>query len=135
VHTLAAHLFKEVNGGLHQHEKYPSDEFYEEASFRRKKSTPFSIWRYDDPNQYPDGLADVAAYWAEDQIFGGIVLFDRGETGTEVCTHPASQGREQLSRQQAQEDKIWLTTLWGFLRTSPFGFTLPAVTLPATYMR
>ncbi|KAK4457230.1 hypothetical protein QBC42DRAFT_213158 [Cladorrhinum samala] len=38
---------------------------------------------YMDHEQYPHGLADVAAYWAEDRIFGGIVLFDRGQSGTE----------------------------------------------------
>lgn len=84
VHTTAAYLFKEVNGGLHQNEKYPSDEWYKEFSHRRRKPSPFSLWLYDDPGQYPDGNADVAGYWAEDQIFGGIVLFDRGENGTEV---------------------------------------------------
>lgn len=84
VHTTAAHLFKEVDGGLHQNEKYPSDEYYKAYSWRRRKPTPFSLWRYDDPEQYPEGNADIAAYWAEDQIFGGIILFDRGETGTEV---------------------------------------------------
>lgn len=84
VHTTAAHLFKKVNGGRHQNEQYPSDDWYKEFSHRRQKSTPFSLWLYDDPKQYPDGNADVAGYWAEDQIFGGIVLFDRGESGTEV---------------------------------------------------
>jgi hypothetical protein len=38
-----------------------------------------------DYDQYPDGLADVAGYWAEDRIFGGVVLFDRGDSGYEVC--------------------------------------------------
>ncbi|OAA68022.1 hypothetical protein SPI_00217 [Niveomyces insectorum RCEF 264] len=28
-------------------------------------------------DQYPDGLADGVGYWAEDRIFGGVVLFDR----------------------------------------------------------
>lgn len=28
-------------------------------------------------NQYPNGVADVAGYWAESRIFGGVVLFDR----------------------------------------------------------
>ncbi|KAG8161472.1 hypothetical protein KVR01_008459 [Diaporthe batatas] len=83
IHTTAAHLFKEVNGGLHQNEEYPSEEWYKEFCDRRWKPTPFSLWRYDDPKQYPDGIADIAGYWAEDQIFGGIVLFDRGDSGTE----------------------------------------------------
>lgn len=84
IHTTAAHLFKKVDGGLHQNEEYPSDEWYKEVVHRRRKPTPFSLWLYDDPKQYPDGNADVAGYWAEDQIFGGIVLFDRGESGAEM---------------------------------------------------
>lgn len=36
------------------------------------------------PEQYPRGLADIAGYWAEGKIFGGIVVFDRGETEQEV---------------------------------------------------
>ncbi|ERT00709.1 hypothetical protein HMPREF1624_01941 [Sporothrix schenckii ATCC 58251] len=28
-------------------------------------------------DQYPDGVADGVGYWAEDRIFGGVVLFDR----------------------------------------------------------
>jgi hypothetical protein len=27
-------------------------------------------------HQYPDGIADTVGYWAEDQIFGGVALFD-----------------------------------------------------------
>lgn len=84
MHTTAAHLSNQVDGGLHKNEKYPGDKYYKEFVWRRKKPTRFSLWRYDDPEQYPDGNADVAAYWAEDQILGGIVLFDRGESGTEV---------------------------------------------------
>ncbi len=37
---------------------------------------------------YPSGLLNVVGYWAEDQLFGGVVLFDRGESGLEVGWHP-----------------------------------------------
>lgn len=40
---------------------------------------------YMNNKQYPFGIADMAGYWAEDRIFGGVVLFDRGESGKEVC--------------------------------------------------
>ncbi|OAA47844.1 hypothetical protein NOR_02334 [Metarhizium rileyi] len=43
----------------------------------------FTHTEYRFHENYPNGLADVAAYWAEDRIFGGVVLFDRGKTGTE----------------------------------------------------
>ncbi|KAK3983863.1 hypothetical protein QBC44DRAFT_302410 [Cladorrhinum sp. PSN332] len=48
---------------------------------------PWPTWflhcQYADHDQYPHGLADVAAYWLEDRILGGIALFDRGESGAE----------------------------------------------------
>ncbi|ROW05789.1 hypothetical protein VMCG_05227 [Cytospora schulzeri] len=33
--------------------------------------------QYRDIDQYPNGAADMVGYWAENQIFGGVVLFDR----------------------------------------------------------
>lgn len=33
--------------------------------------------QYRNLDQYPNGAADMVAYWAEAQIFGGVVLFDR----------------------------------------------------------
>lgn len=42
--------------------------------------------------QYPRGFADVVGYWAESKIFGGVVVFDRGETEKEVrSVHMASR--------------------------------------------
>lgn len=35
---------------------------------------------------YPFGLLNVVGYWAETKLFGGVVLFDRGESGVEVGT-------------------------------------------------
>lgn len=34
--------------------------------------------------RYPRGKADVVGYWTEGKIFGGVVVFDRGETDREV---------------------------------------------------
>jgi hypothetical protein len=88
VHALAVQVFTEVDGGFHKHEKWPSDDYYfaDPIMPREKKPTPFLLWTtYDSPKQYPNGVADVAAYWAEDRIFGGVVLFGRGKSGKEVC--------------------------------------------------
>lgn len=46
--------------------------------------THFFHCAYLDFDLYPHGLADVAGYWAEDRILGGVVVFDRGQSGTEV---------------------------------------------------
>lgn len=46
---------------------------------------------YSNWEQYPNGVADMVGYWAEFWIFGGVVLFDRGESGTSckrVFLHP-----------------------------------------------
>lgn len=36
-------------------------------------------------DQYPLGIPDTVGYWTEAQVFGGVVLFDRGESEIEVC--------------------------------------------------
>ena len=32
-------------------------------------------------------LLNVVIYWAETNLFGGVLLFDRGESGSEVSWH------------------------------------------------
>ena len=39
---------------------------------------------YEAYERYPFGLLNVVGYWAEDKLFGGVLLFDRGESGAEV---------------------------------------------------
>lgn len=56
---------------------------FEEPLFEPGPTLFFHI-EYMDYDQYPNGVADIAGYWAEDQIFGGVVLFDRGVSGLEV---------------------------------------------------
>jgi hypothetical protein len=46
--------------------------------------TLLSHYDYLDHEYYPRGWADTVGYWAEDRLFGGVVLFDRGSSGTEV---------------------------------------------------
>lgn len=43
----------------------------------------FHSW-FQEHAQYPEGVADMVGYWAEERILGGVVLFDRGESGNEV---------------------------------------------------
>lgn len=128
IHAIAAQLFKQVDGGLHKGDKYPGDEHYQEYSWNRKKSTPFSLWRYDDPEQYPEGNADIAAYWAEDQIFGGIVLFDRGESGSEVRIFPF-----QRIWHIKERHKWNMVQLMTFFSKMASGSILPVVELRTTY--
>jgi len=43
---------------------------------------------YLDYDQYPQCVADVAGYWAEARILGGVVLFDRRDPDTAQHTDP-----------------------------------------------
>ncbi|KAG8163372.1 hypothetical protein KVR01_006669 [Diaporthe batatas] len=81
IHNIAVELFKLVNGGFHKDVIWPSDEAYQERNWSRWP-TPFCLLHYSKPEQYPDGIADLAGYWAEDRIFGGVVLFGRGTNDT-----------------------------------------------------
>lgn len=50
----------------------------DEYSFRPKDSISLSTACYIGFSHYPRGFLDVVGYWAEVQIFGGVVVFDRG---------------------------------------------------------
>ncbi|KAK6705469.1 hypothetical protein SNK03_009320 [Fusarium graminearum] len=78
-----------IDGGAYKHKTY--DEWRErvlvakgqDIESRRSHASPlaaFSHPEYQYPEQYPRGITDVAGYWVESKIFGGVVLFDRGET-------------------------------------------------------
>ncbi|KAI5459331.1 hypothetical protein BGZ63DRAFT_390730 [Mariannaea sp. PMI_226] len=89
-HQIAAYLY-ELDDGAHKHEvikrwvedrrsqgvngQDPSGYYFPPIAF-------FHV-EYTHSEQYPRGLADVAGYWAEGRIFGGVVVFDRGETDQE----------------------------------------------------
>lgn len=112
VHALAVQVFTEVDGGFHKHEKWPGDDYYDAPSYmmRTKTPTPFLLWlTFDDPDQYPDGLADVAAYWAEDRIFGGVVLFGRGKSGKEVWSSCLATSKKSKLRTLtlSQQNGVW----------------------------
>ncbi|KAF4472493.1 hypothetical protein FALBO_618 [Fusarium albosuccineum] len=43
----------------------------------KPRPTLFAHPHYFDYDIYPEGLADVAGYWTEDRILGGVAVFDR----------------------------------------------------------
>ena len=90
-HQIGAYLF-ELDDGAHKHEVH--DGWFAMAleeertgknrrAYRPQKAAFFHRF-YEDSDQYPRGVADIAGYWAEGRIFGGVVVFDRGETEQEV---------------------------------------------------
>ncbi|KPM42479.1 hypothetical protein AK830_g4052 [Neonectria ditissima] len=89
-HQIGAYLY-ELDDGIHKHqlhqdwrdERYPLLKDGMHPDGYTLPHTAFFHIAYHDPDQYPRGLADVAGYWAEGKIFGGVFVFDRGETDQE----------------------------------------------------
>lgn len=92
VHTIAAKLF--VGDETYHKRDTPCTSHIrnEGADIHRIPPWPtsFAVVEFTDTDQFPAGIADVAGYWAEDVIFGGVVLFGRGESGTGVSNHSAA---------------------------------------------
>jgi hypothetical protein len=92
-HDIAVYIYQ-MDGGVHKHAEHEAwrDNKLQtlpenDLMGRNTLPPPTLFWTgaYMDWPQYPNGLADMAGYWAEMRIFGGIVLFDRGESENEVC--------------------------------------------------
>ncbi|RSL66083.1 hypothetical protein CEP54_003933 [Fusarium duplospermum] len=92
-HQIGAYLF-ELDDGAHKdiYDTWMKQQLMESVLQSRpgKHRSMYSIPpaaffhpSYIYPDQYPRGVADVAGYWAEGKIFGGVVVFDRGETEQE----------------------------------------------------
>ncbi|KAI0005225.1 hypothetical protein F4779DRAFT_621142 [Xylariaceae sp. FL0662B] len=91
-HQVAVHLYQ-LDDGVHKHQEHetwleealshlPEDQPY--AARLLPPATTFFHWHYQASHQYPHGIADVVGYWAEAKIFGGVVVFDRGESESEI---------------------------------------------------
>jgi len=77
--------------------------------------TPFTLSQYSDPAQYPDGVAALPGYWAEDQVFGGVVLFDRTE-GSPSATVWFHSFRDTVTRRIYALTEPQQAALVGFLQ-------------------
>jgi hypothetical protein len=98
-HQIGAYFY-ELDDGAHKHQSYQD---WREMVLEEKRNgvesrkyyyppiSAFSRRTYQYDEQYPRGLADVAGYWAESKIFGGVVVFDRGETEKEVRSNTSFQ--------------------------------------------
>ncbi|KAI1868788.1 hypothetical protein JX265_006767 [Neoarthrinium moseri] len=90
-HQIAVFLFE--NG--HSRHKKEYDKWRAEQESLKEAGDERYRWRHVPPpvvfyhpehvdyEQYPRGLSDVVGYWAEAKIFGGVLLFDRGESDTD----------------------------------------------------
>ena len=92
MHQIAVILF-ELDTSVHKNDPvYPlpprSNTAYWTVNPKGPPHTPFNHKWYRDHGQYPKGVADIVGYWAENQILGGVVLFDRRDPESEPDANP-----------------------------------------------
>ncbi|KAF2493089.1 hypothetical protein BU16DRAFT_466381 [Lophium mytilinum] len=122
-HSIAALLYKEVKGdaipterSLYQPPPITYPPSYD-GTIRKPVARPpylvlptdFYHMSYQAIEQYPDGIANVVGYWAELRIFGGVVVFDRGESGEEckdAFLHPQPHRRMMHQLHDHQIDQL-----------------------------
>lgn len=74
IHDMAANLFATFHSDGEPRRADSSDQH----GFHPDGMISLSTSCYINHSRYPRGLADVAGYWADVQIFGGVVVFSRG---------------------------------------------------------
>ncbi|KAK3897121.1 hypothetical protein C8A05DRAFT_39330 [Staphylotrichum tortipilum] len=92
VHQIAVILF-ELDTSVHKNDPKPllppkSNQSYWMMYPDGPPPTLFYHRWYQDHDQYPRGISDMVGYWAEAQILGGVVLFDRRDPDTEPAADP-----------------------------------------------
>ncbi|KAK2799482.1 hypothetical protein FQN50_008454 [Emmonsiellopsis sp. PD_5] len=98
-HEIAVYLYNAYDGGLRKpdsaevYRQMPKPSVLPLGKPQPVKLKPAELFHpyYQDWQQYPHGIADIVGYWAEYRLFGGVVLFDRGQTGSEckdIFIHP-----------------------------------------------
>ncbi|KAK2798095.1 hypothetical protein FQN51_007914 [Onygenales sp. PD_10] len=84
VHNLAGNLYLKFHPDGATQVLEPNDDPY----FKREYIS-LSTMFYCDPSRFPRAFLDVVGCWAEVQIFGGVVVFDRGLAEGERHCHGA----------------------------------------------
>jgi len=69
---------------------------------------------YQNWTEYARGAPDIVGYWAETQIFGGVVAFDRGSSGRKVCSTVSLLSIVESTRLNRSVADLRLSFLCGF---------------------
>ncbi|KAF7536451.1 hypothetical protein G7054_g4584 [Neopestalotiopsis clavispora] len=94
--------------------------------------TLFTNPRFTAQDQYPNGLADVVGYWAENRILGGVLLFDRSQNW-ELDNEPnafVDCSRYDVTYRTCQLLDEQQATLLRFMRDTESNMTCPLPILP-----
>ena len=89
--------------------------FHPDTNIRPPEPLGGHLWQFHDSNHfyvdfyhtgyrvfehYPFSLLNVVGYWAEAELFGGVVLFEHVESGSEVHSIPLIVGNIQANERQ-----------------------------------
>ncbi|KAH8777578.1 hypothetical protein F5883DRAFT_409655, partial [Diaporthe sp. PMI_573] len=132
IHDIAA-IFWSSDDGVHKHAELETWLTSRLESEPQNKFERFWHYDYQDYDQYPKGIADIVGYRAETQIFGGVVLFDRGESDEEcngVYLHNASIDIHGYTISPPTEDQF--NNLFAFLLLPNPGTTQASLPIAIT---
>lgn len=76
IHEMAGNLF-----ATFRPDGEPCSTDVRQQYFQPDDTISLSTTCYSMSGRYPHGSLDVVGYWAETYIFGGVVVFDRGQRG------------------------------------------------------
>ncbi|KAF5583202.1 hypothetical protein FPANT_8234 [Fusarium pseudoanthophilum] len=120
VHQIAVILFN-FDEGLHKNDGViewappKSDKIWWSHCPNGPEPTMFFHPWYLSHDSYPNGVADMAGYWAESRILGGVVLFDRrqpvpgsGVDQDAIYIHPDRDGITYRICRLTSEQKLQL---------------------------
>lgn len=103
IHEIAVILFQ-LDLRLHQGDVDAIVQWKEDDEDVAPRATIFNHPYYLDDDVYPDGVADVVGYWAEDRILGGVAVFDRR---AEETTPEQPPNVYFLSCRRRHTDRYW----------------------------
>lgn len=131
IHRIAVLLFQ-LDDTCHKGEDLVGER-PDSCSDRTVPPTPFIACSYQFVGQYPDGVADLVGYWAEDQIFGGVVLFERlggdDQVRTESFSSHLATGFPQARpfgwrfSESSQYKDVWFHSHRFEITTRPYALT------------
>ena len=90
MHALAGMIYASSHRDMDVKPPEPREGHYYQFEGTDQFYVNFYHTRYRHFEDYPFGLLNVVGYWAETELLGGVVLFERGQSNSEVHSIPTS---------------------------------------------